>query len=84
MMNNNYKNNKITETDDGNTKQSGCGGCGCLLIILLLIAGGLAWLRAEVGESGAFLISGIVVGLAIGLGFACTAIFKAIGHSSDR
>ena len=84
MMNNNYKNDKTTETDDGNTKQSGCGGCGCLLMILLLIAGGFAWLMAEVGENGALLISGIAVGLAIGLGFACAAILKAIGHSSDR
>ena len=53
-------------------------------MILLLIAGGFAWLIAEVGENGALLISGIAVGLAIGLGFACAAILKAIGHSSDR
>lgn len=82
-MNNNNKNNKNNKMDNDNDKKKGNGGCGCLVFVLVIVCGGFTWMSNEVGLSAACWIFWVAVGLAIGLGFALTAICRKIGSNGS-
>lgn len=69
-------NNKNNKMDNDNDKKKDNSGCGCLFFVLVLVCGGFTWISHEVGLSVAFCILWVAVGLAIGLGFALTAICR--------